>query len=431
LPRASDAAGALVRFDGVWKKFRRGESTDSLRDLIPALAKRVVRGRPRADELDAASGDFWALHDVSFAVRPGEVLGIIGPNGAGKSTVLKLLTRIMKPTRGECAVYGRVGALIEVAAGFHADLTGRENVFLQGAIMGMKRAEIARKIDEIIEFAGLGEFIDTQVKRFSSGMNARLGFSIAAHLDPEVLIIDEVLSVGDAAFQQKCLERMQEFKARGVAIVFVSHNLQQVAELCDEAIYLNRSVQARGAAPDVISAYLGATIARQANRSGGAIEIVRAQLIDRAGAAVSTVAPGTPLRLSVDYVARQAIEDFHFGFLVHRSTDNMVVYDGNVQGAEIGVPAVRAGQRVRLHYDFRPHLVRGQYHLECHVCHNGSQHHLSRLVPAGLFTVSEARTYAGIADIELACSVAELTASGGEATPQGRGEGHRVSRAIG
>ncbi|MBX6332621.1 MAG: ABC transporter ATP-binding protein [Gemmatimonadaceae bacterium] len=429
MPRASDAAGAAVRFDGVWKKFRRGESTDSLRDLIPALATRLVGGRPRADELDAASGDFWALHDVSFAVRPGEVLGIIGPNGAGKSTVLKLLTRILKPTRGECAVYGRTGALIEVAAGFHADLTGRENVFLQGAIMGMKRAEIARKMDEIIEFAGLGEFIDTQVKRFSSGMNARLGFSIAAHLDPEVLIIDEVLSVGDAAFQQKCLERMREFKGRGVAIVFVSHNLQQVADLCDEAIYLNRSVQARGPVPDVIAAYLGATKVRHANQTGGPIDVVRAQLTDETGATVTSIAPGTPLRLTVDYAAREAVADFHFGFVVYRSTDNLIVYDGNVQGEEIGIPAVQAGERVRLHFDFRPHLTRGQYHLECHVFHNRSQRYLGRLAPAGVFTVSEARTYAGIADIELACTPAGAGESDEDAARAARGSTHRASRA--
>src|SRR5205807_9251258 len=162
-------------------------------------------------------------------VKPGEAFGIIGPNGAGKSTALKLLTRILKPTCGHCHVRGRVGALIEVAAGFHPDLTGRENIFLQGAIMGMKRAEIARKLDEIVEFAGINGFIDTPVKRYSSGMNARLGFSIAAHLNPDVLLIDEVLAVGDMVFQTKCQERMKRFRNEGVAIVFVSHHLSAVA----------------------------------------------------------------------------------------------------------------------------------------------------------------------------------------------------------
>src|ERR1051325_4496043 len=227
-----------VVFDRVSKKFRRGKRHDSLRDLIPATVARVLRGRPQSAAL--SEREFWAVRDVSFDVRAGEALGIIGPNGAGKSTVLKLLTRILKPTRGRCEVHGRAGALIEAAAGFHPDLTGRENVFLQGALMGMKQAEIARKFDEIVEFAGISEFIDTPVKRYSSGMNARLGFAIAAHLDPDVLIIDEVLSVGDARFQERCLERMRALRARGIPLVFVSHNLLAVLELCTRAILIDR-----------------------------------------------------------------------------------------------------------------------------------------------------------------------------------------------
>ncbi|HEU4640864.1 MAG TPA: ABC transporter ATP-binding protein [Gemmatimonadaceae bacterium] len=418
MPRASDAAPAVV-FDGVWKKFRRGERDDSLRDLIPSLARRVAKGPRRADELQADAGDFWALRDVSFAVRPGEVLGIIGPNGAGKSTVLKLLTRILRPTRGHCAVHGRVGALIEVAAGFHPDLTGRENVFLQGAIMGMRRAEIARKMDEIVEFAGLTDFMDTQVKRFSSGMHARLGFSIAAHLDPDVLIIDEVLSVGDMAFQQRCVDRMRHFRGRGVAIVFVSHNLQQVADLCDEAVFLHREVRARGPVQEVIGAYLGEAGVSLASATGQPIDILEARLTTEGGDPVSTVAPGTPLFLDVDYLAREAVEDYHFGFVLRRSTDNLIVYDGNVMAGEVGLDPVHAGQRFRLRFDFRAHLVRGQYHLECHVFHNPSQRYLGRLSPAGVLTVAETRTYGGIADVELGCSrVAGTTESAaGRALP--------------
>src|SRR5712691_3698887 len=227
---------APVVFERVWKKFRRGERHDSLRDLVPALVKRGFRAR-QPQEL--ASEEFWAVEDVSFETRAGEALAIIGPNGAGKSTTLKLLTKILRPTRGRAAVAGRVGALIEVAAGFHPDLTGRENVYLQGAIMHMKRAEIARKFDEIVEFAGLGPFIDTPVKRYSSGMNARLGFSIAAHLDPDVLLIDEVLAVGDAAFQQKCFDRMRDLRKRGIPLVFISHNHVAVLELCGRALLIS------------------------------------------------------------------------------------------------------------------------------------------------------------------------------------------------
>src|SRR6185312_4063250 len=193
-----------VRFEGVWKKFQRGEVHDSLRDLIPAVARRFVRGKtPPA----LSNREFWAVRDVSFNVGMGQALGIMGPNGAGKSTILKLLTKILRPDRGIREVHGRIGMLIEISAGFHPDLTGRENVFLQGAIMGMKRVDIRRKFDEIVAFSEIEDFIDTPVKRYSSGMNARLGFAIAAHVDPDVLIIDEVLAVGDFRFQDKAFGR--------------------------------------------------------------------------------------------------------------------------------------------------------------------------------------------------------------------------------
>ena len=188
--------GSIV-FDGVWKKFQRGEHHDSLRDLIPSLVRNVIR---RRDPSALRADEFWILRDVSFRVERGQALGILGRNGAGKSTTLKLLSRILKPTKGEARVTGRVGALIEISAGFHPDLTGRENVFLQGAILGMRRREIEDNLGKIIEFSELADFIDTPVKRYSSGMNARLGFSIAAHVRPDVLLIDEVLSVGDLKF---------------------------------------------------------------------------------------------------------------------------------------------------------------------------------------------------------------------------------------
>ncbi|HEU4563216.1 MAG TPA: polysaccharide ABC transporter ATP-binding protein [Gemmatimonadaceae bacterium] len=249
-----------VEVADVWKKFRYGEIHNRLRDLIPALAARALGRRPAGADL--WSGEFWALREVSFTVAPGEVMGIIGPNGAGKSTMLKLLTRILRPTRGRCLTRGRVGALIEVAAGFHPDLTGRENVFLQGAIMGMPQREIARKFDEIVEFSGVAAFIDTPVKRYSSGMHARLGFSIAAHLDPDVLIIDEVLSVGDAAFQAKAYGRVTELVRGGIPAVVVSHQLDVVATLCTRALYLERGNVVRAGTPqECIGAYVHGTLA--------------------------------------------------------------------------------------------------------------------------------------------------------------------------
>jgi ABC-type polysaccharide/polyol phosphate transport system ATPase subunit len=217
-------------------------------------------------------GDFWAVRDVTFEVTPGEALGIIGPNGAGKSTVLKLLSGILRPNRGACRVDGRVGSLIEVAAGFHPDLTGRENIFLQGSIMGMRKTEIDRRFDEIVEFSGIPEFMDTQVKRYSSGMNARLGFSIAAHLDPEVLLIDEVLAVGDFAFQKRAFERIASMVKRDIPVVIVSHQLDRIAQLCTKAILLEKGeVRFRGSPTDAIAAYVGnrAADSADAQSTGG------------------------------------------------------------------------------------------------------------------------------------------------------------------
>ena len=239
-------AEGRVAFQQVWKKFRRGELHDSLRDLIPDAASRLFRRR-RADALGAQ--EFWAVQDVSFSVGPGQALGIIGPNGAGKSTILKLLTRILQPTTGRCGVRGRVGALIEIAGGFHQDLTGGENVFLQGAIMGMTRREIASRFDDIVAFSELGDFINTPVKRYSSGMNARLGFAVAAHMSPDVLIVDEVLAVGDFRFQRKAFDRLSQMR-RGLPVVIVSHQLDRIASLCTHCILLDRGRIARRGSPD-------------------------------------------------------------------------------------------------------------------------------------------------------------------------------------
>jgi len=244
-----------IVFHGVWKRFRRGEVHDSLRDLIPAVGRRLF-GAKRGMAADR-EGEFWALQDVSFEVAAGEVLGLIGGNGAGKSTTLKILTRILRPTVGNAAVRGRVGALIEISAGFHPDLTGRENIFLQGSIMGMPVALIRRKFDQIVDFSGITEFIDTPVKRYSSGMSARLGFAIAAHLDPEVLIIDEVLSVGDFRFQEKAFGRIKELSRSGIPVVLVSHQLDRVATLCTKALLLQQGhVLRQGDVSECIDAYL-------------------------------------------------------------------------------------------------------------------------------------------------------------------------------
>jgi len=246
-----------ISVQGLSKQYRLGQlqrGYGTLRDAMASVARRL-----REHELHhhREVEQIWALDDVSFEVAEGEVLGVIGRNGAGKSTLLKVLTRITNPTRGRAEIRGRVGSLLEVGTGFHAELTGRENVYLNGAILGMKRREITRKFDDIVAFSGIEKFIDTPVKRYSSGMYVRLAFSVAAHLEPEILLVDEVLAVGDAEFQRRCLGRMEEYGASGRTVLFVSHNMQAMSQLCDRVIQLDGGCVVRdGPSVEVVAQYL-------------------------------------------------------------------------------------------------------------------------------------------------------------------------------
>jgi lipopolysaccharide transport system ATP-binding protein len=394
---------SAVVFEGVWKRFRRGERHDSLRDLLPSLLGRVARWRRRdlLDEQDERC--FWAVQDVSFRVSRGEALGIIGRNGAGKSTTLKLLTRILRPTRGVCSVQGRVGALIEVASGFHPDLTGRENVFLQGAIMGMKRREIAAQLAAIVEFSGVEAFIDTPVKRYSSGMNARLGFSIAAHLDPDVLIIDEVLSVGDMQFQERCVQRMLEFKRRGVTIVFVSHNLQAVSALCDRALFLANRLIAVGPTHQVLQSYTESLYGNAVADDDAIVAVVRASLTSATGG-TTDVPPGTPLQLSVTFAARRTIRRATVALVVRRSTDSIAVYNANFGSDEYGVDEVEAGGELDFVFDLKANVTRGTYHVECILIDTPTMTFLNAVRPVARFSVGETRTWSGIAHLDVAAT---------------------------
>ena len=249
----------VIGAHGLSKKYRLGEmqaAYGTLRESLTHAARRLA-GR----EHHTRSGqDVWALRDVSFQVQQGEVLGVIGRNGAGKSTLLKVLTRITSPTAGWVEIRGRVGSLLEVGTGFHPELTGRENIYLNGAILGMRRREIDSRFDEMVEFSGVEKFIDTPVKRYSSGMYVRLAFSVAAHLEPEIMLVDEVLSVGDAEFQRRCLGRMEELGSSGRTVLFVSHQLPAVAQLCDRAIWINSGqIFDDGRPADVIARYLHET----------------------------------------------------------------------------------------------------------------------------------------------------------------------------
>jgi lipopolysaccharide transport system ATP-binding protein len=385
-----------VVFDKVWKKFRRGERHDSLRDAVMALAKAPFSRRRSADSLD--DEEFWALRDVSFEVKPGEAIGIIGPNGAGKSTALKLLSKILKPTMGECHVRGRVGALIEISAGFHPDLTGRENLYLQGAILGMTRPEVTRKLDAIVDFAGIRPFIDTPVKRYSSGMNARLGFAIAAHIDPEVLLIDEVLAVGDFVFQQKCFARLAEFRRSGASIVFVSHNMQAIVSLCDRALLLRP-----GRGP--VLASVGEVAALYANPDGEAVDArirmddVRLAEFGQRETLKKDIAPHTALTLDATFTANAPLPRCRVGFEIVRS-DGLVMFNGSpmVDGA----PSVdlEAGMSLGFRIHFRANVLRGTYRVVLHVSDTNNLWPPIAVSGLAAFVVHETTRVAGCAEVE-------------------------------
>jgi ABC-type polysaccharide/polyol phosphate transport system ATPase subunit len=289
----------------VYKKFRKGEVYNSLRDLLPALTGRMFRQQSLGDK---DKREFWALQDISFEVKRGESLGIVGPNGAGKSTILKILSRIMEPSRGSMHVNGRLSALIEVGAGFHQDLTGRENIYLNGTILGMTKREIDSKMDQIIDFSGIEEFIDTPVKRYSSGMFARLGFAVAAHVDPDVLIVDEVLSVGDFVFQQKCMDRMRSVLERGTTVLFVSHNVKAVTELCARSLLLRHGKMAMlGSTDEVIRNYLTEAREQGAIVTKKSVYISQVKVRGSSGEQ-STFESGERAYLDVEVRARNSVE---------------------------------------------------------------------------------------------------------------------------
>lgn len=258
----------MIKVENVGKRYRIGQSQAPYTTLRESMVN-VVRAPLKKLRRNSAPAEFvWAVDDVSFEVQPGEVVGVIGRNGAGKSTLLKMLSRITEPTKGRILLYGRVGSLLEVGTGFHAELTGRENIYLNGAILGMARSEIVRKFDEIVSFAEVEKFIDTPVKHYSSGMYLRLAFAVAAHLEPEILLVDEVLAVGDARFQRKCLDKMQDVGKQGHTILFVSHNMPAITRLCPRTILLDQGKVLRDGpshqvAGEYLSGGLGTTAARE------------------------------------------------------------------------------------------------------------------------------------------------------------------------
>lgn len=300
--------------DGISKRYRIGTPTSrSFRETLARSMGGVFKGT------SPDAGEFWALDDVSFELKRGEVLGIIGRNGSGKSTLLKILSRITRPTRGRATIHGRVAALLEVGTGFHSELTGRENIYLNGTILGMNRAEIRSKLDEIIDFSGVSKFIDTPVKHYSSGMSVRLAFAVAAHLEPEILIIDEVLAVGDVEFQRKCLGKMQDIASSdGRTVLFVSHHLPSVKKLCHRGLVLSHGKKIyEGSASDAISKYLDYsgnrqnlnTVLESEAKKNGPVRLLGLRICGPDGSESEHFSSDEKVFVEVRYEVREAIED--------------------------------------------------------------------------------------------------------------------------
>jgi lipopolysaccharide transport system ATP-binding protein len=302
----------IVKVENLGKKYilkhQSKEKYVALRDVITDKAKAMVT---RKAQEQPKQEDFWALKDVSFEINKGDRVGIIGRNGAGKSTLLKILSRITEPTEGRITINGRVSSLLEVGTGFHPELTGRENIFLNGSILGMGKSEIEAKFDEIVAFSEVEKFLDTPVKRYSSGMTVRLAFSVAAHLEPDILIVDEVLAVGDAAFQKKCLGKMEEVSGHGRTVLFVSHNMDTVARLCNKAILLSSGkVEAAGSTEEVIAHYLRSDFGTTAKRGwekarekpgNDIVRLLEVRVHDKDFNVKETIDITTPVGISMDY----------------------------------------------------------------------------------------------------------------------------------
>jgi lipopolysaccharide transport system ATP-binding protein len=327
-----------IRLENVSKQYRIGKSRGRYKTLRETLTDaatlpfRRMRQNSRTHDDGLNDETFWALKDVSFEVKRGEVLGIIGRNGAGKSTLLKILSRITEPTMGIGTINGRVGSLLEVGTGFHPELSGRENVYLNGAILGMRRSEINRKFDEIVGFAEVEKFIDTPVKHYSSGMYLRLAFAVAAHLEPEVLLVDEVLAVGDAAFQKKCLGKMQNVADRGLTVLFVSHNMAAVQALCGRGIVLSR-VTTDASATDAVHSYVGAftegalePLASRTDRKGdGQMRFTACWMENTQGVPIDRAMVGDDVRFCFAYKAKKALRNVHIAFNLQEQIGDAIV----------------------------------------------------------------------------------------------------------
>lgn len=402
----------VISAEGLGKKYlishEQQERYTALRDVLAARVKQVTRTLMRpfsqsGNDEDARREDFWALRDVSFTIHEGDRVGIIGRNGAGKSTLLKIMSRITEPSVGRVKITGRVASLLEVGTGFHPELTGRENIFLNGAILGMGKAEIKRKFDEIVAFSEIEKFLDTPVKRYSSGMAVRLAFAVAAHLEPEILIVDEVLAVGDVSFQKKCLGKMKEVAGQGRTVLFVSHNMAAIENLCDTGILLNRG---RIAFTGDVQAVIAQYAAENSSASGGSVDLGERKerrygpkeyarftglhLTDVHGRPVEFVQMGQAIKFLLDVDVSRPRDDFEigvritnlYGLPVHELVSNwegfQSISKAGLTTVEAAVPAV--------------HLFPGDYLADIWIKRQGEGFYSDDIILEALrFTVEEAQ----------------------------------------
>ncbi len=385
----------MIEVDHVYKKFKKGEIHDSLRDLIPALTGRIFRSN---DDRTLEKKEFWALNDISFKVEEGEAFGIIGHNGAGKSTILKLLSKILKPSSGQVTINGVLSALIEVNAGFHPDLTGRENVFLNGTILGMKRDEIRRKFDEIVAFSGLEDFIDTPVKRYSSGMYARLGFSVAAHVDPDILLVDEVLSVGDYLFQQKCFEKMNTIIKSGATVILISHNLKAITDICTRSILLEKGrLIYAGDTDDVVQYYMRMNQQEDKDRERKKAYVSKSKIYSENGSAVNFKS-GSKVWLDVEISANEKCDKLILIVLI-KNNEFYRIFDVTSEDLGKKTFSLNQDQVYKFKFEFELNLGPGTYHIGYVVYKIDEQVEYDRKFPAETIYINSNSASRGVVNI--------------------------------
>jgi ABC-type polysaccharide/polyol phosphate transport system ATPase subunit len=394
--------------DQVSKRYRIGTGLTNFRDLFTDRNKR------------ANVNYHWAVKDVNFELKPGEAMGIIGPNGAGKTTLLKLLSQVTKPTSGRIQVNGRLSALIELGAGFHPDLPGRDNIFLNGTILGMRSSDIRSRFDAIVDFAGIGKYLDTPVKRYSSGMYARLGFAIAAHVDPQILLVDEVLAVGDYAFQQKCYARMDELRSQGTSLILVSHNMEAIRRVCDRGLVMYRGEDIyAGSAAEAVVAYSNAL--RESARKS-AVEMPkengiseRVMTFDAEITRVRLFAKedDIPVSMLQSGDSARVVLDIHFNKDVHapivsltiNTPDGRVVYDTMTSWMNVPMPDFVGGENAQIEFILSLPLLEGTYEIDVTIVAADLSHFYDYAERAMGFSITDTTGAKGVVDLDAQVSI--------------------------